>query len=85
MKYKLFISANQKELKEERFAIKDVIIGNATLRGFFDVFLVEDLPAKGKSAVTTYLKNVTNSDVYVCIIGNTYGDKGKDGLCPTER
>ncbi|MGB3111508.1 MAG: ATP-binding protein [Candidatus Omnitrophota bacterium] len=85
MKYKLFISANQKELKEERFAIKDVITGNATLRGFFDAFLFEDLPAKGKSAVTTYLKNVTNSDVYVCIIGNTYGDKGKDGLCPTER
>ncbi|MBN1353779.1 MAG: DUF4062 domain-containing protein [Candidatus Omnitrophica bacterium] len=85
MKYKLFVSANQKELKEERFAIKDVITGNATLRGFFDVFLFEDLPAKGKSAVTTYLKNVTNSDVYVCIVGNTYGDKGKDGLCPTER
>ena len=85
MKYKLFISANQKELKEERFAIKDVITSNATLRGFFDAFLFEDLPAKGKSAVTAYLKNVTDSDVYVCIIGNAYGDKGKDGLCPTER
>ncbi|RLF34173.1 MAG: hypothetical protein DRN08_04880 [Thermoplasmata archaeon] len=85
MKYKLFISANQKELRKERLAIKDVINGNATLRGFFDVFLFEDLPAKGRSALATYLKNVTNSDVYICIIGNTYGDKGKDGLCPTER
>lgn len=85
MKYKLFVSANQKELREERFAIKDIITGNATLCGFFDVFLFEDLPAKGKSAVSTYLKNVTNSDVYICIIANTYGDKGKDGLSATER
>lgn len=85
MKYKIFVSANQTELKAERFAIKDVITGNATLRGFFDVFLFEDLPAKGKSAVTTYLKNVMNSDVYICIIGDRYGFKGSDGLCPTER
>lgn len=85
MKYKLFVSANQKELRDERFAIKEVINGNATLRSFFDVFLFEDLPAKGKSPTATYLKNVANSDVYVCIIGMNYGDKGKDGLSATER
>ncbi|MBU1043924.1 MAG: DUF4062 domain-containing protein [Candidatus Omnitrophica bacterium] len=85
MKYKLFISANQKELKDERFAIKEVITSNTTLRGFFDVFLFEDLPAKGKSAVSTYLKNVSNSDVYICVVANIYGDKGKDGLSATER
>jgi ATP-dependent DNA helicase RecG len=85
MKYKLFISANQKELRDERLTIKEVIVGNSTLRSYFDVFLFEDLPAKGKSAVTTYLKNVTNSDVYICIVANVYGDKGKDGLSPTER
>jgi len=85
MKYKLFVSANQKELRDERFAVKEVITGNATLHGFFDVFLFEDLPAKGKSAVTTYLKSAANSDVYLCIIGNTYGDKDKDGLSATER
>ena len=46
MKYKIFVSANQKELRDERFAVKEVITGNATLCGFFDVFLFEDLPAK---------------------------------------
>lgn len=50
MKYKLFVSGNQKELREERFAVKEVITENATLRSFFDVFLFEDLPAKGKTA-----------------------------------
>ncbi len=85
MKYKLFVSANQKELKGERFAIKEVINANSTLRGFFDVFLFEDLPAKGKSPVTAYLKKVANSDIYVCIIGKNYGNKYKDGLSATER
>lgn len=85
MKYKLFVSANQKELRDERFAIKGVINDSATLRSYFDVFLFEDLPAKGKSPMATYLKNVANSDVYVCIIGRNYGDKGKDGLSATER
>jgi len=85
MKYKLFVSANQKELREERFAIKDVINDNATLRDCFDVFLFEDLPAKGKSPSATYLKHVSNSDIYVGVIGKEYGYKGNDGLSPTER
>ncbi len=31
-KYKIFVSANQRELKEERFAVKDIITNNSTLR-----------------------------------------------------
>ena len=85
MKYKLFVSANQKELLDERFAIKEVINDNTTLRSFFDVFLFEDLPAKGRSATSVYLNNVSNSDVYICIIGKIYGAKGSDGLSATER
>ncbi|MFH0947484.1 MAG: ATP-binding protein [Elusimicrobiota bacterium] len=85
MKYKLFVGANQKELREERFAIKDVINDNATLRQCFDVFLFENLPAKGKSPSVTYLKNVANSDIYMGIVGMSYGDKRNDGFSATER
>lgn len=85
MTYKIFVSANQKELKAERFAIKGVVDNNATLQKFFDVFLFEDLPAKGKSPAVTYLKNVADSNIYVCIIGKNYGYKGKDNLSATER
>jgi predicted HTH transcriptional regulator len=85
MKYKIFVSANQKELREERFTIKDLINDNSTLRQCFDVFLFEDLPAKGKSPMATYLKQVCGSDIYLGIIGDDYGDKGKDGLSATER
>ena len=84
-KYKIFVSANQKELRDERLAIKNVVSSSETIRGFFDLFLFEDLPAKGKSPVTTYLKYVDESDIYVCIIGMEYGMKGKDGLSATER
>lgn len=85
MKYKIFVSANQKELRSERVAIKDLINDNPTLQQCFDVFLFEDLPAKGKSPVATYLKHVCSSDIYLGIIGKEYGNKGKDGLSATER
>lgn len=39
-RYKIFVSANQKELKEERLSVKEIIINNSTLREFFDVFLI---------------------------------------------
>lgn len=84
-KYNVFISANQGELKEERFAVRDVIQNNATLRNFFDVFLFEDLPAKGKSPKSAYLKEVDNSDIYLGIINNEYGARGTDGYSATER
>jgi len=84
-RYRIFISANQKELADERLAIKEVINGNETLRQFFDVFLFEDLPAKGQSPTSAYLKKVDDSDIYIGIIGNIYGITGKDGLSATER
>lgn len=55
------------------------------MQEFFDVFLFEDLPAKGKSPTSTYLKQVDDSDIYIGIIGNEYGIKGRDDLSPTER
>ncbi len=84
-RYRIFVSAHQKELKEERLAVKTVIMNNLTLRDFFDVFLFEELPAKGRSPVSTYLKQVDNSDIYIGLIGNEYGIKGNDGLSATER
>jgi len=84
-RYKIFISANQKELRDERYGVKEVIINNSTLREFFDVFLFEDLPAKGKPPSSTYLKQVDDSDIYIGIIGNDYGIKSRDGFSPTER
>ena len=39
MKYKIFISGVQKELKAERRAIKDFVHNDPLCRRYFDVFL----------------------------------------------
>ncbi len=83
--YKVFVSANQTELKNERAAIRDIILHSPGMEGYFNVFLFEDMPAKGKAPAATYLKQVENSDIYIGIFGNEYGIKGKDGLSATER
>jgi len=48
-KYKIFISGVQKELKEERRAVKDFISSDTLLQKHFDAFLFEELPVKQKS------------------------------------
>ncbi len=64
MKYKIFVSAVQKELKEERRAIKKFILEDVLLSEYFDVFLFEDAPAKSKSAEKNYLHEVRRSNIY---------------------
>lgn len=83
-KYKIFISAVLKELKAERRAVKDFILGDVLLSEYFEVFLFEDAPAKSKSAERAYLEEVGEADVYVGILGKKYGSAGKDKISPTE-
>ncbi len=84
-KYRIFISSVQKELKQERWAVKEFISSDALLRKHFDAFLFEELPATSKSANATYLKEVDASDIYLGILGNEYGLRGTDGFSATER
>lgn len=84
MKFKVFVSGNQAELKEERFAVKDAITSNNILKDIFDVFLFEDLPASSKDPVSKYIGEVEKSDIYIGLIGNIYGKPGPEGLSPTE-
>jgi len=85
MKYNIFVSGVQKELKSERRAAKDLVIENALLRDYFKVVIFDDLPAKGKSAGKAYTDEVRKSHVYIGILGNEYGSSGKDGISATER
>ena len=83
-KFKIFISGAQKELKAERRAVKEFILGNVLLSEYFDVFLFEDAPAKSKCAEKAYLDGVTGCDIYIGILGDQYGCADKDGISPTE-
>lgn len=81
---KIFISSVQKELADERAAIRDYVRGDALLRRFFDVFLFEDLPASNRRADEVYLEEVERCDVYVGIFANEYNYEDHEGLSPTE-
>jgi predicted HTH transcriptional regulator len=83
-KYKIFISGAQKELKEERRAVKDFILDDPLLSEYFDVFLFEDSSAKSKSAETVYLEEVKKSDIYIGILGQIYGVAGRGEISPVE-
>ena len=82
-KYKIFISGVQKELKAERRAIKEYVLGNVLLKEHFDVFLFEDNPAKGKSSEKSYLEEVRKCDIYIGVLGNQYDGSGKWAISPT--
>lgn len=82
---RLFISSVQKELLEERSAVKDFVQNDPLLRRFFDVFLFEALPASDRRADDVYLEEVEQCDFYVGLFGNEYGSEDDKGISPTER
>lgn len=61
----LFISSVQKELADERRAVKAFVEGDALLRRYFTVFLFEDLPAADRRADEVYLNEVDRCAIYV--------------------
>ena len=73
MSDRIFISSVQKELAEERRAVRDFVRGDALLRRFFDVFLFEDLPASDRRADEVYLDEVGRCPIYVGLFGQEYG------------
>ncbi len=81
----IFISSVQKELAEERRAVKAFVEGDALLRRYFTAFLFEDLPAADRRADEVYLDEVDRCAIYVGLLGNDYGYEDKDGSSPTER
>ena len=85
MKYRIFVSGVQKELKQERVAVKEIVSEDILLKEYFGVFLFEDYPAKSESAKEVYIDGVRKSDIYIGIIGDEYGKTGKDGLSATEQ
>ena len=85
MKLCIFISSVQKELTEERRAVKDFITRDPLLKRFIeDVFLFEDIPASDRKPDDIYLLEVEERDIYLAILGNEYGWENADGKSPTE-
>jgi len=83
--FKIFISSVQKEFSNERKELKQFIQGDKLFNRFFEVFLFEDLEALSKPAEPTYLKKASESNVFILLIGNEYGNVGPDGISPVEK
>lgn len=81
----VFVSSVQKELAEERRAVKSFVENDPLLRRFFRVFLFEDLPAADRRADAVYLAEVDRCAVYVGLFGQEYGFEDAEGVSPTER
>ena len=81
----VLISSVQKELAEERRAVKAFVEGDPLLRRYFTVFLFEDLPARDRRADEVYLREVDHCALYVGLFGQTYGFEDAAGISPTER
>lgn len=81
----VFISSVQKELAEERRAVKEYITKDPLLSRFIShVFLFEDISASDQKPDDIYLEEVGKCDIYLAIFGNQYGWKNPDGKSPTE-
>ncbi len=81
---RIFISGVQKELAEERAALRDYLHADPLLRRFFEVFLFEDLPASDRRAEEVYLDEVADCDLYLGLFANEYGWENAKGRSPTE-
>ena len=85
MTSRIFISSVQKEFAQERKALAEYIRKDAILGRFFDVFLFEEVPAQERAADDVYLKAVDGCDIYLGILGRTYGNTDAAGVSATER
>ena len=85
MKYRIFISSVQREFVKERRALAKYIRNDAILGKFFDVFLFEEVPAQERSATAVYLSEVADSDIYLGIFGESYGNVNSKGVSATEQ
>ena len=85
MKFKVFISSVQREFMKERRAIAKLIRTDRLLRHFFEPYVFEETAATGKRAQKVYLDAVGECDIYLSLIGETYGNADAEGVSPTER
>ncbi len=84
-KKKIFISSVQTEFREERQALVAYIRQDAMLGRYFEPFIFEEQPAQDQSVQRAYLDEVTNSDIYLGLFGESYGCEDAEGISPTER
>lgn len=86
MKKRIFISSAQNEFASERAAIKRMVETDPIFSSHFSTFVFElDAVAADKTTKSIYLEELARSDIYLALIGETYGFEDEAGVSPTER
>jgi len=81
IKLRIFVSSVQKELDEERRAVKTLVTSDPFLDEHCVPILYEDEPSMLKPASQGYLNDLAKCQFYLLIIGSIYGKRFK-GLSP---
>lgn len=84
-KLKIFISSVQNEFAKERAELAHYFRQDPLLGTFFEPFIFEEVPANTHSHGKVYLSEVKDSDIYIGLLGASYGFEDEMGVSPTER
>ena len=84
-KLKIFISSVQIEFASERAELASYFRKDPLLGTFFEPFIFEEVPANTHSPGKVYLSEVKDSDIYIGLLGASYGFEDELGVSPTER
>lgn len=85
MSIKIFLSSNRNEFIEERLFIKKSLIEDSLLKNWVNVFLFEeDVESSSFPPKEVYISEIRNSDIYIGLLGYTYGRLTEEGISATE-
>lgn len=84
-KYKIFVSSNQKEFEKEREEIENFIKNNDLYNEIFEAYIFEiSTPADGIPPNKIYPDKIRESDIFIGLIGQEYGEIDENGQSASE-
>lgn len=84
MVVKVFISSNQAEFSEERKFLYDELKKDSFFNETIDLFVFEEDSSKSVPSDEVFISAVEESDIYIGLIGQHYGNIYKDDVSATE-
>lgn len=84
MKIDVFISSNINEFSDERKFLVDNLRLDPSFDNYFDFYIFEEDSAESQSSSKVFVNQVEQSDIYIGLIGNDYGNEYLDGFSATE-
>lgn len=84
-KYKVFISSVQSEFAKERKLVFDFIRNDELMGQYFEPFIFEQIAAQNINPRQLYLDEASSCQVYLLLVGKTYGNAAPGDYSPTEK